>query len=216
MQHIQYLPSAKCVITYCSLIECLFIYTHNSFTALFPGPPGWAGARRELLDFMVQRKINRGRHTDHPAGCHSIRSNQCPLPPSPHIFYGPDALPAAQPTVSKHWRQFDTKLNTHFIQRAILSGVNPGRGQSPNSTLGDHWNRLLEARCSSVPKQEFKALNGPQSTPSNQVASYASFLVPVLIILMYISLIYFTLSCTRFLKIYMKQVFTQVTSPKCN
>jgi len=35
---------------------------------LSPGPPGWAGARRELLDFMVQGKINRGRHTDHPAG----------------------------------------------------------------------------------------------------------------------------------------------------
>ena len=33
---------------------------------------------------------------------HSIRTNQCPPPPSPHIFYGPDALPAAQPTVSKH------------------------------------------------------------------------------------------------------------------
>jgi len=24
----------------------------------------------------------------------------------PHIFYRPDALPAAQPTVSKHWRQY--------------------------------------------------------------------------------------------------------------
>jgi len=34
---------------------------HNHFTALFPGPPGWAGARRELLDFMVQGKVNRGR-----------------------------------------------------------------------------------------------------------------------------------------------------------
>jgi len=72
---------------------------HNRFTALFPGPPGWAGARRELLHFMVQGKINRGRHTDHPDGCHSIRTKQCPPPPSP-IFYRPDALPAAQPTVS--------------------------------------------------------------------------------------------------------------------
>jgi len=26
---------------------------HNRFTAHFPGPPGWAGARRELLDLMV-------------------------------------------------------------------------------------------------------------------------------------------------------------------
>ena len=31
--------------------------------AFFPGPPRWAGARRELMDFMVQGKINRGRHT---------------------------------------------------------------------------------------------------------------------------------------------------------
>jgi len=54
---------------------------HNRFTALFPGPPGWAGARRELLDFMVQGKINRGKHTDHPAGRHSIQTNQCPPPP---------------------------------------------------------------------------------------------------------------------------------------
>jgi len=81
-------------------------HTHNRFTAVFPGPPGWADARRELLDFMVQGKINRGKHTDHPDGRHSIRTNQYPPPPSPHFFYRPDALPAAQPTVSKHWRQF--------------------------------------------------------------------------------------------------------------
>jgi len=56
---------------------------HNHFTALFPGPPGWAGARGELLNFMVQGKINRGRHTDHPAGRHSIRTNHFPPPPSP-------------------------------------------------------------------------------------------------------------------------------------
>jgi len=42
--------------------------------------------------------------TDQPAGRHSIRSNWCPPPPFP-ILYRPDALPAAQPTVPKHWRQ---------------------------------------------------------------------------------------------------------------
>jgi len=78
---------------------------HNFFTSFFPGQPGWAGARRVLLDFMVQGKINRGRHTDHPAGRHSVWNNQCPPPPSPPFFYRPDALPAAQPTASKHWRQ---------------------------------------------------------------------------------------------------------------
>jgi len=32
---------------------------HNRFTALFPGPPGWAGARRELLTLWC-----KGRLTD--------------------------------------------------------------------------------------------------------------------------------------------------------
>jgi len=86
---------------------------HNRFTALFPGPPRGAGARRELLDFMVQGKINTGRHTDHPAGRHSIRTNQCPPPPSPHIFYGPDAFPAAQPTVSM-WIRITQKVVDGF------------------------------------------------------------------------------------------------------
>jgi len=79
-------------------------HRHNRFTALLPGKPGWAGARRELLDFMVQGKINRGGRTNHPAGRHSIRTKHCPPPPAP-IFYRPDALPADQLTVSKHWRQ---------------------------------------------------------------------------------------------------------------
>ena len=35
---------------------------HNRFTAPFPGPPGSASARTELLDFLVQGEINRGRH----------------------------------------------------------------------------------------------------------------------------------------------------------
>ena len=70
-----------------SILSIMIYYNHhNRFTALFPGPRGSAGARRELLDFMVQGKINRGRHTDHPAGRHSIRTNQCPRPPSPHTI----------------------------------------------------------------------------------------------------------------------------------
>jgi len=74
------------------------------FTALFLGPPGWAGARKELLDFMVQGKINRGRHTDHWLGATASGLSSALLH-HPRIFLQPDALPATQPTVSKHWRQ---------------------------------------------------------------------------------------------------------------
>ena len=37
---------------------------------------------------MVQGKINRDKHTDHPAGHRSIRTNQCPPPPSSHFLTG--------------------------------------------------------------------------------------------------------------------------------
>jgi len=72
---------------------------HNRFTALSLRPPGWAAARRELLDFMVRRKIYRGRHTDHPAGRHSIRTNQCQPLPSP-ILSLQAGCPSCHPTNS--------------------------------------------------------------------------------------------------------------------
>jgi len=88
-QHLWYSTSnAHAVTQTCLISKTMWIVItttphHNRFTALFPGPPGWAGARRKLLDFMVQGKINRGRHTDNPAGRYSIRTNQCPPPSSP-------------------------------------------------------------------------------------------------------------------------------------
>ena len=71
---------------------------HNRFTALFPGPPGWAGARRELLDFMVQGKIDRGRHTDHPDGRHSIWTSNQPTSIIPHFLQA--RCPSCRPTNS--------------------------------------------------------------------------------------------------------------------
>jgi len=75
---------------------------HNRFTVLFLGTPGWCQEKTSGL--MVQREINRGIHTDHLTGCHSI------------FFYRPDALPAPQPTVSKHWRQLCLENNEKDYQ----------------------------------------------------------------------------------------------------
>jgi len=62
---------------------------HNCFMALFLGPPWWTGARRELLDFMVQGNIYRGRHTDHPAGATPSGLTSAHLH---HLPNRPDAL----------------------------------------------------------------------------------------------------------------------------
>ena len=93
-----YMHSCACWCYWCWHFAQPPPHTHNLFTTLFPGPSVWAGARREFLDFMVQEKINRGRHTDHPAGCHSIRTNQCPPPPSPHFLQA--GCPSCHPTNS--------------------------------------------------------------------------------------------------------------------
>jgi len=105
------------------------IHHHTTITVLRPffrDHPGEAGARRELLDFTVQRKINIGRHTNHPAGRHSIRTNQRPPPPSP-IFYRLDALPATKPTVSKHWRyslsSYDHKSRIHRVKNCFMTNT---------------------------------------------------------------------------------------------
>jgi len=91
------------------LIKFSAFYSYTTTTTVlrtsFRDHPGQPVPRRELLDFMVQGKINGGRHTD-----------WCLPPPSPHIFYRLDALPAAQPTASKHWRQLQDA-------RVLLNGA---------------------------------------------------------------------------------------------
>jgi len=69
-------------------LQLRHVSTHTQpFLALFPGLPGWAGARRNLLlDFMVPREDNRGRHTNNPAGHHSIPTNQRATSVIPHFY----------------------------------------------------------------------------------------------------------------------------------
>jgi len=67
---------------------------YNCFTVLFPGPsPGWAGARRELLDFMmifIHRCKGRSTEADTPhrpsgwAPLHPDYTMQSSPPSSPH------------------------------------------------------------------------------------------------------------------------------------
>jgi len=78
--------------------------------ALCLGLPGWAGTR-EAKPIWILLKQREGKWQWHSgiswAICNSaLRSRQITMPAPHHsVFYRPDALPVAQPTVSKHWRQ---------------------------------------------------------------------------------------------------------------
>jgi len=64
-------------------------YTHARLTALCLGLPRWASTTG--ISWAICKSAPRSRQITTPAPHHLV-------------FYRPDALPAAQPTASKHWR----------------------------------------------------------------------------------------------------------------
>ena len=91
-----------------SITQCLsHTHTHTRLTALFPGLPGWAGTRKVKPIWILLKQETVNGSCISWAICKSAsRSRQITMPVLHHsVFYRPDALPAAQPTASKHWRQ---------------------------------------------------------------------------------------------------------------
>ena len=95
-------------------LKLLMTHTHNRFTALCPGLPGWAGTRKVEPIWILQKQQTVSGSGISWTICKSAphsRQITTPAPhsrqittPAPHhsVFYRPDALPAAQPTASKH------------------------------------------------------------------------------------------------------------------
>jgi len=60
--------------------------------------PGEPVPEENFWTLWCKGKINRDRHTHHPPGRHSIRTNQYPYPPSPHFWQA--VCPSGYPTNS--------------------------------------------------------------------------------------------------------------------
>ena len=75
-------------------------HTHTHF----PGLPGWAGTRKVKPIWILLKQETASGSGISWAICKSApRSRQITTPASHRsVFYRPDALPATQPTVSKH------------------------------------------------------------------------------------------------------------------
>ena len=90
-------------------------HTHSRLTALFPGLPGWASTRKvKPIWILVKQETVNGNGISW-AICKSAPCSRQITTPAPHhsVFYRPDALPAASPTVSKHWRHNTTNNNNN-------------------------------------------------------------------------------------------------------
>jgi len=86
-------------------------HTHTRLTALCPGLPGWAGTRKVKPIWILLKQETVGGNGISWAICKSASHSRQITTPAPHqsplkFFYRPDALHAAQPTASKHWRRY--------------------------------------------------------------------------------------------------------------
>ena len=81
-------------------------HTHTCLTALFPGIPRWAGTRKVKRIWILLKQETVSGSGISWAICKSAPRSRQITTPAPHcsVFYRPGALPAAQPTASKHWR----------------------------------------------------------------------------------------------------------------
>ena len=75
--------------------------------ALCPGLPGWADTRKVKPIWILLKQETVSGSGIRWAICKSAPRSRQITTPAPHhsVFYRPDALPATQPTVSKHWRK---------------------------------------------------------------------------------------------------------------
>jgi len=65
--------------------EHAYNHHHNHFTAFFRDHPGEPVPEENFWTLWCKGRLTEA-DTDHPAGCHSIQTNQCPPPPS--LIYG--------------------------------------------------------------------------------------------------------------------------------
>jgi len=103
-------------------VQCKHTHTHP-----FNGPlsgttrVSWYQRGKTNLDFTEARGNEWQWHQlGYMQLCTSLQTDNHASTP-PLSFYRPDALPAAQPTASKHWRLFNIKLtgfheNVHIVQ----------------------------------------------------------------------------------------------------
>ena len=90
------------------ILHAMWAHTHTRIhlMALFPGLPGWAGTRKvKPIWILLKKETMSGSGISWDICKSATRSRQITMPAPHHsVFYRPDALPAAQPTASKHWR----------------------------------------------------------------------------------------------------------------
>jgi len=116
----QSLLSKLLLLHNCTSLRVSGLYAQIRLTTLCPGLPGWAGTIKVKPIWILRKQETVSGIDISWTICKSAsRSRQIAMPARHHsVFYRPDALPAAQPTAWKHWRQYQwsvAEINEHGL-----------------------------------------------------------------------------------------------------
>jgi len=99
-------------------------YSIHTHTYPFNGPlSGWAGTSKVQSVCILLKQETVGGSGISWAICKPAPRSRQITTPAPHcsVFYRPDALPATQPTASKHWRHMKYSMNSRNFLNILLS-----------------------------------------------------------------------------------------------
>ena len=136
-------------------------HTHTRFMALCPGLPRWAGTRKvKPIWILLKQETVNGSGISWAICKSAPRSRQITTPATHYsVFYRPDALPATQPTASKHWRQYAFRTHNTIPNRTWLTGCHVNFILLQKVNVWSAWHKLWQVGCSSWhPAASVKAL----------------------------------------------------------
>jgi len=106
------------VVCLCQYI--IICYLHHATTVLRPffrDHPGEPVPEENFWTLWCKGRLTQADTQTTPSGLTSAHLHH------PPIFYRPDALPAAQPTVSKHWRQLSVYYHFLSTSKPVMSVI---------------------------------------------------------------------------------------------
>ena len=167
-----------------SFIKESYLLTHTRLTALCLGLPRWAGTTKvKPIWILLEQEIVSGSGISW-ATCKSAPRSRQITTPIPHhsVFYRPDALPAAQPTASKHWRHSsDTVWEYCDVELKWCEGRCVYRGGESGSVEVD------PADCEG--RRDFSAAGSCSCQSDDPLITFAAFAAFYLCAVLFISVI---------------------------
>ena len=123
---------------YTTGIKATYTHTRTRLTALFPGLPRWAGTRytKKPIWILLKQETVSGSGISWDIYKSANHSRQITTP-APHRSVYLQALPVAQPTASKHWRQKKTTWCWLSQTRGHADELATGLSLSLHRTIAD-------------------------------------------------------------------------------